>query len=253
MRTRLLATAFLVLAYSPLLASSQEIDCLACHAKLKSEKVVHTALEMGCSSCHTGIDASVVPHKKTTANGKGLSAEQPDLCYGCHDKAMFTRKNVHAALSMGCTSCHNPHSSARAKLLLSEAPELCFSCHDKAEFSKKVVHAPVAAGMCLTCHVPHSSDNMALLAKKPYALCLDCHADVTKSPHAVSGISSGKHPLGEPKMTDDGREKKVKDPSRKGKPFYCGSCHDPHSSGGGRLFRFNANTAMSLCTNCHKM
>lgn len=255
MRFKFLISVVFVSLFSivPLTASAQEIDCLKCHAKLKKEKVVHPALEMGCPACHTAIDAKALPHKKTSGVSKGLSAELPELCYGCHDKGQFTKKNVHAAVGMGCTACHNPHSSNNAKLLSSEVPDLCFSCHDKTGFSKKVVHAPVAGGMCLSCHTSHSSEDPALLIKKPYELCLDCHADTVKKPHAVSGFGSGKHPLGEPKKTRKGEEKQLRDPSRPDKPFYCGSCHNPHSTDVGRLFRFNAGSGMSLCTNCHKM
>lgn len=237
----------------PLTAFCQEIDCLKCHAKLKKEKTVHAAMEMGCVACHTGIEARTMPHKKTNKISKGLSAEQPDLCYGCHDKALFNKKNVHAAVGMGCTGCHSPHSSKNAKLLTAEAPGLCFNCHDKPNFSKKIVHSPVAAGMCLGCHTPHSSDQVALLIKKPYDLCLDCHSDTIKKPHAVTGFGAGRHPLGEPKKTKQGEEKELKDPSRPDRAFYCGSCHNPHSADGGRLFRFNAKSGMNLCTNCHKM
>ena len=39
----------LALILPALLPWSQEIDCLNCHAKLKKEKTVHAALEMGCT------------------------------------------------------------------------------------------------------------------------------------------------------------------------------------------------------------
>lgn len=256
MQFRNIASALLIgvlFVVAPFTASSQEVDCLKCHSKLKKEKTVHAALEMGCTTCHTGINAKVVPHTKSGAIDKGLSAEQPDLCYGCHDKNLFTKKNVHAAVGMGCTGCHNPHSSKNEKLIKAEIPDLCFGCHDKAAFTRKNTHPPVAGGMCLSCHNPHSSDQMALLIKKPYDLCLDCHNEVPKKSHATSQ----KHPLG-------GDQKKVKkgkavelmdmqDPARPGKVFYCGSCHDPHSTDVNRLLRFGAKSAMDLCSNCHKM
>jgi predicted CXXCH cytochrome family protein len=40
---------------------------------------------------------------------------------------------------------------------------------------------------------------------------------------------------------------------RPGKPFYCGSCHNPHSTDSPLLFRFNAKSQTELCINCHKM
>jgi predicted CXXCH cytochrome family protein len=198
---------------------------------------------MGCLTCHAAIDASTMPHKKTNTIARGLTAEQPDLCYGCHDAAMFSKKTVHAAVGMGCTGCHNPHSTDGPKLLKSDPPGLCFTCHDKTEFSRKNVHVPVAGGMCMTCHTPHSSDTMALLTKEPVVLCLECHGAVEQKPHVIKGITGAGHPLG--------KQAKM-DPKRPDRKFYCGSCHDPHSSDSGRLYRYPAKTKMALCINCHK-
>ncbi len=260
----LLTSCIMVLCLFSTHASAADIDCLKCHSKLTKGSVVHAAVSMGCTTCHSGIDAKTVPHKKNGAAGHGLSAAQPDLCYGCHAKEAFEKKHVHAALGMGCTSCHNPHSSNKAKLLLSDAPDLCFTCHDKALFSKKNVHAPVAGGMCLTCHTPHSSDEVALLANTPYDLCLTCHSEITKKPHAISGRG---HPLGPIKRPKPGKKKKKKaaqelasapsttpvmDPARPGREFYCGSCHEPHSTDSPKLFRFNTKSAMDICVNCHR-
>ena len=263
----------------PAAASNQEVDCLKCHAKLQSEKVVHPALAMGCTACHTGLDAKTVPHKITNKIANGLSSEPPDLCYGCHDNAMFTKKTVHPALDMGCTACHDPHSSKNAKLLKANPPELCFGCHDQAMFTKKTVHPPVAAGMCLSCHSPHSSDQMALLLKPPVEVCLGCHPDIPKERHAVTVFSGASHPVGLPisalktenvatagtvttkaenvatagTVTTKAEVKILMDPARPDKVFYCGSCHNPHSTETPNLFRFNATSAMGLCSHCHKM
>ncbi len=335
-----LVTMFLVPGFT-MSAQAQSMDCLACHEKLGKEKVVHAALGMGCESCHSGIEARAVPHTKTNKIAKGLSAEQPELCYGCHDKSKFRKKTVHAAVGMGCTGCHNPHSSPNAKLLvaplpglcfgchdkkmfsgkkdihapvaggmcaschsphssdipklllaetpdvcytchdkskfsgktvhapigigmcaschaphqsdndnllISTPPDLCYTCHEKAGFTKKNVHAPVAAGLCLECHGPHASEEMALMKKDPFSVCLGCHPNIRKAPHAVSGFQSAGHPLG---MVKKG-QKPQDDPARPGKRFYCGSCHNPHSSDSIKLFRYEAAGSMDLCVQCHK-
>ncbi len=223
-------------------ASATEVNCLKCHAKLKTGKSVHKALNMGCDTCHKGINAATVPHRNTTTLAKGLSSDQPDLCYGCHDKEKFTRKDVHPAIGMGCTGCHNPHSSKNPRLLKSSLPALCYSCHDKTEFTKKHIHPPVASGECMSCHTPHSSDQMALLPKKPIDVCLQCHPDTSHGGHIGSFQQPGGDQAAEPQ-----------DPARKGKPFYCGSCHNPHSTDSPLLFRFNAQSVTQLCVNCHKM
>lgn len=218
-------------------ATAAEINCLTCHKKLSVGKSVHQALSMGCPACHSGIDARTVPHKKTNTLAKGLSSEQPDLCYGCHEKELFAKKNVHPAIDMGCTGCHNPHSSKNVRLLVSEVPALCLTCHDKAGFSRKNVHPPVASGDCTTCHSPHSSDMIALLAKKPVEVCLQCHPD------------SAEHGNHAPRSGD----KEPEDPTQPGRPFYCGSCHNPHSTNSPTLFKFNAQSMSELCVNCHKI
>jgi predicted CXXCH cytochrome family protein len=191
---------------------------------------------------------------KSTQFPKGLSADQPDLCYGCHDKAKFTMKTVHGAIGMGCTSCHNPHASNNDKLLPAPVPDLCFMCHDKAGFTRKNVHMPVESGMCLSCHSPHSSDQQGLLLKPTHEVCFECHEDVGKRPHAIAGFSPTGHPLGLPKTDRKGKEvkkKPVMDPKREGKLFTCASCHNPHSSDYPRLFRYQAKSAMELCAHCH--
>jgi predicted CXXCH cytochrome family protein len=277
-----------VLIMSADTTSGAEIDCLACHEALTQEKFVHPAVSMGCVLCHSAIDASAIPHKKNNKVTSGLSSEQPELCFGCHDASRFTGKTVHAAVRKGCTGCHNPHSSKNAKLLLSEQPELCYACHNKikftgkfmhvpvvigmctechaahqseneklllneppalcykchdaAEFGKQNVHAPVAGGMCLSCHDPHASKNEILLRREPTEVCLDCHREVREKSHVVSGG----HPVGIAR-----KDGKLDDPLRTGKRFYCGSCHNPHSSDSVRLFRYEVKSTFELCMKCH--
>ncbi len=236
MRPQLFFTILFLLVSFPCAVPASEINCLKCHQKLTKGTSVHPALAMGCATCHSALDAKTVPHKRSSAIAHGLSAEQPEQCYGCHDQALFTKKDVHPAINMGCTNCHNPHSSKNAKLLVSNPPALCYTCHDKTGFSKKTAHAPVASGKCLVCHVPHSSDEMALLAKKPMDACLQCHKTVT-------------HGLHTPAMAI----REVRDPARPGKPLYCGSCHDPHGSDSPLMFRFDVKKTKDLCLHCHKM
>lgn len=230
------------------LSAAEKAKCLTCHKKLIKGKFVHQALQMGCPACHSAINARAVPHKKTNSLAQGLSSEQPDLCYGCHDQGMFTKNNVHPAVSMGCTGCHDPHSSKNAKLLKTKLPALCFTCHDKTGFTGKFVHPPVAGGGCMTCHSPHATDEMALLLKKPVALCLECHPDATHGQHSPSR----QPPVSEQVRGNTGGPI-LQDPARPGKPFYCGSCHTPHSADNSSLFRFNAKSSRELCIHCHKL
>jgi predicted CXXCH cytochrome family protein len=247
---------FIIISTSMVLNSrafAAEPLCLKCHAKLTIGKSVHKALNMGCGTCHSGIDATTVPHKKTNALEKGLSSAQPGLCYGCHDKAIFTGKIIHPAISTGCTVCHNPHSSKYVKLLTSDPKTLCLSCHDKAEFTKKNIHSPVASGDCTSCHSPHSSDQMALLLKKPFDVCLQCHPSSSHGQHIRTPQQQKNNQGTTISQETTSEEAEPQDPLRPGKPFYCGSCHNPHSTNTPLLFRFNAQSVGELCKNCHKM
>jgi len=168
-------------------------------------------------------------------------------CLECH-KDKMKGKVVHPAAQMGCDSCHTgvdassiPHKFTGTKGLKADAPSLCYDCHSKDEFTKKIQHAPVAGGMCLTCHDPHSSSNEALLSAKVPDLCKQCHEDIFKKPHVVINMPPGNHPL-------TGRW----DPNRNGKSFNCLSCHVPHSSAWGKLFRYDAANAKGLCKYCHE-
>ncbi len=201
---------------------AEDVDCSMCHPDLAKKKTVHAAVSMGCTGCHTSLNVAEVPHKVTGKFPKGLSAEQPDLCYGCHDKGIFTKKNVHAALAMGCTSCHNPHSSDNQKLLLADAPDLCYTCHDKTGFNNTSTHSPVAGGMCGSCHEVHSAKLQKLLIARPPDLCFTCH-DKNK----FTGM------------------KTVHGPVEKG---LCTACHTPHASSAPKLL---LDKTPDVCFRCH--
>ncbi len=202
-------------------AKTEEVDCSICHGDLADKKVVHAAVQMGCPSCHSGIAGIPdIPHRNTTSLPRGLSTDQPELCFGCHDRGKFTGKKVHAALSMGCTGCHDPHSSPNEKLLKTAGAELCHSCHDKAAFEKKFVHAAVGMG-CTSCHAPHASKNERLLLAAVPDLCMNCHDSAMFSKaNAHAPVAGG----------------------------LCLSCHTPHAADQAALLR---KAASLVCLDCH--
>ncbi len=211
--------AAVLLAPSGSRAEKKFPDCKKCHKYKASKEVVHPAVNLGCVACH--VDA----HRREAKFPKFLFAEGVDLCWGCHDKSMFTKKVVHPPVARGeCLLCHNPHSTDNPKVLRAPVPDLCFNCHDKAKFENKTTHPPVAAGMCTTCHNPHSSDNRRLLVSEPPDLCFMCHvkdqyiSDAKKKHHA---------------------------PVLKG---LCLNCHNPHSTPTERLLRADVP---DLCFRCH--
>ncbi len=271
---------------TPIIAA--ELDCIWCHEDLTKRQYLHEAVSMGCKTCHSGIDRR---HKNTSGIRRGLFSKEPEICLGCHsgpdfskkvvhsvinltgctgchdphssdekrllkkqrdtlcfmchEDAQFKRSLVHLPVHMGCMICHNPHSTNNRSILIDKMPDLCFGCHDKSDFKGKNLHKPVADGRCTRCHNPHSSNNMVLLRNEPNRLCLECHRRVARKPHVVA-TSNGGHPLG-------GLAKsRINDPARQNRPFYCGSCHNPHSSDSMMLFRFKAQVPTDICVNCHK-
>jgi len=172
-------------------------------------------------------DIHPVPLDKNTDSAK---------CLECHaDKAKG--KNVHTAISTGCTSCHEIRVTkdvTRVKLLTTTASALCFTCHaDKnpAEI-KGVVHKP-AVRDCLKCHDPHTSDFKFQLVKAAEGgpkenLCLGCHTTGTNTPEKGS-----RHVA-----LDMG----------------CETCHATHKTGerGKQEFDFHLTKATpALCLDCH--
>jgi predicted CXXCH cytochrome family protein len=136
-----------------------------------------------------------MPHQSD--KDKLLMSDPPDLCFNCHDKAIFEKKNVHPPVAGGmCLTCHSPHSTENIFQLVKPVNDLCVTCHtDEAIGSgMHVIRGfsqqghPMRAKKdplrkdrqfdCTGCHDPHSSDWMKLFryqANAPFELCQNCH------------------------------------------------------------------------------
>lgn len=162
-----------------LLKESGNALCISCHSKASigmDKKNVHTAIKNGkCVSCHNphGSDA---PHLLK-------AADSAQLCYKCHDKAVFTQKVQHAPLAgQGCSACHSAHGSDQKNLLTKEEPQLCLACHESGKGSFKKAHGgyPVEQAACSGCHLSHSSPVKGLLLGDLHSAfqqggCDSCH------------------------------------------------------------------------------
>jgi predicted CXXCH cytochrome family protein len=196
---RLNVHALLLAAACALPALAQEVDCLQCHRALIEKKNVHPAVQMGCAACHADLDAGVLPHKVKGKLAKGLSAEPPELCQGCHDRKLFEGKFTHAPAAAGlCTTCHDPHASVHPKLGRKAGAALCLDCHseiankphvlagfagrghplgDKASAAQDPLR-PGRSFYCGSCHEPHRADYARLTrfdAKSAAGFCQNCH------------------------------------------------------------------------------
>lgn len=215
--------------------------CYTCHDRKRFiNKKVHPALDGGCGSCHD-------PHG--SGNNRLLTRPVPELCDGCHDLALSSKKHGHGPAAAGaCLQCHDPHASGNNFLLTKPGAELCTRCHDGAMLARKIKHGPSAAEFCVQCHMPHGSPYRFLLVAPPPWLCGTCHTS-WKEIHLISGLRMKGHPVGAGKQ--GGERKKFEDPVRKGRRFSCVSCHDPHSSESIYMIRFSERSSTDICANCH--
>jgi predicted CXXCH cytochrome family protein len=93
-----------------------------------------------------------------------LIAQEPELCYNCHDDYTVSAPFVHGPVAVGqCLFCHNPHKSKVEHLLKEAEPGLCYLCHDVNTIELIAAHLPDQLSSCTNCHNPHSSSIKALL------------------------------------------------------------------------------------------
>jgi len=190
---------------------------------------------------------------------------KPATCLTCHPEKNEGRF-VHAAVRMGCASCHQIISEKNQTTitLFATGGNLCAKCHEPRR--DPVLHGPYKNGQCLICHDPHSSEFKGETRCDVNSLCLACH--MSKS---ATGNTAGNFDLeriakadlgaiprieldptlrfGHPRPTHPVAE--VADPLNGGEKLSCLSCHTPHASTVPNLLvspKGNGN----LCDACHQ-
>jgi predicted CXXCH cytochrome family protein len=157
------------------------------------------------------------------SNSIFAAAENP--CLDCHDKFRTRVKSVHAAMALGCPSCHTTvagktHPGQKESIVLTQSmPGLCYNCHDESKFKGKAVHQPITGGLCTGCHDPHQSNYPKILLKDIPGLCYNCHKE--------SKFKGGKG------HTNIGM---------------CNGCHAPHASNTNKILK---SDQPEVCYNCH--
>ena len=234
--------------------------CFTCHSDKEASKIqghVHQPAIRDCLTCHD-------PH--TSANKfqlvKATAGDKKDnLCLTCHDEGTKVpeKGSRHAALDMGCDTCHTTHKTGetgKAEFdfhLTKAAPALCLDCHDakSADLQKAHQNQPFDKADCLTCHDPHQSAAPKLMAKfmhPPFAdkQCDTCHAPA-KNGKVVLTQADAKSlcVMCHSDKAELIEKAKVQHPGAAGD---CTDCHSPHASRQPGLPKTNA---VEICLGCH--
>jgi len=234
--------------------------CFSCHSDKDATQIkgrVHPPAVRDCLNCHN-------PHVSDYKNQlvKATSGEKKDnLCLACHTQGMNVpeKGSRHAALDMGCETCHVMHKTgARGKRefdfhLTKDAPALCLDCHDAKDANLVKAHLgqPFATANCLGCHDPHQSAAPKLMAKFMHPPFADKQCDVCHAP-----AKDGKVVLADKNVKalcvtcHDDKAKlidtaKVQHPGAAGD---CTDCHNPHASAWPGLPKTGP---VDICLGCH--
>jgi len=235
--------------------------CLTCHAEKNAEQakgLVHSPAVRDCLKCHD-------PHSSDNKNqllkpAAGATANE-NLCLSCHTTGMNVpdKGSRHAALDMGCDTCHTTHKVGERGSrefdfhLTKNTPALCVDCHDPKDANLQKVHQnqPFGTADCVTCHDPHQSAAPKLMAKfmhPPFAdkTCEVCHAPAKDGKVVLTQANAKSLCV---TCHDDKAKQiesaKVQHPGAAGD---CTDCHSPHASKSPGLPKTDP---VNICLGCH--
>jgi predicted CXXCH cytochrome family protein len=266
--------------------SAIAMGCLSCHEirvnkDITRTKLIKTTSASLCISCHTNKDAADIkgtvhspavrdcvkchdPHTSENKNQllKATSGgEKENLCLTCHKQGtnVPAKGSRHAALDMGCDTCHTTHKTGPEPSLENRfhltkaAPALCIDCHDVKDANLQKAHQnqPFGTANCLTCHDPHQSASPKLMqafTHPPFAdkSCDMCHAPaqdgkVVLAQKDVKALCVTCHDEQAKRI----ETAKVQHPGAAGD---CTDCHNPHASKQPGLPKTDA---VNICLGCH--
>ena len=237
--------------------------CVTCHADKKAADIagkVHSPAVRDCLKCH---DPHTAENKNQLLKATSGASKDDNLCLSCHRTGTNVPKDGsrHAALDMGCDTCHVSHKSgdpAKREFsfhLTKDAPQLCLDCHDVKDESLQKAHAgqPFSTADCLQCHDPHQSNRPKLMQAFVHApfeggkdSCSTCHqapndGKITLTQASAKELCVSCHS----EKTEQIEKAKVQHPGAAGD---CTDCHNPHA---GRSPGFPKPDAVNVCLTCH--
>ncbi len=192
-------------------------------------------------------------------------------CNECHS-SIGKGKYVHAALMMGCPTCHQVKTNKKGVTqvtLVASVTKLCLTCHPLGD--DKVQHRPYELGDCIVCHSPHASDFPAHTWVSQQDTCLGCHARARLKVNAKNktvtvpwGVTltfdqmqgwmylgldktlTLNHPVAGHPISGPNTAVGPNAP-----PMTCMSCHMPHASNfTAMLIKTPPDPSQSLCMTC---
>jgi predicted CXXCH cytochrome family protein len=243
-----------------LITTTPQSLCLTCHADKDAASLkgtVHPPAVRDCIKCH---DPHTSDNKnqllKPTSGDKGKN-----LCLDCHNQGVNVpeKGSRHAALDMGCDTCHVTHKVGEKKKqefdyhLTKAVPALCIDCHDVKDEALIKAHRgqPFATATCTQCHDPHQSAQPKLMQKfihPPFAdrTCEICHEPAKEGKVVLTNADTRALCA---TCHSDQVEKidkaKVPHPGAQGE---CVACHNPHA---GKTPGFLQPDPVSACLACH--
>ncbi|RMH72618.1 MAG: hypothetical protein D6675_04285 [Gemmatimonadetes bacterium] len=147
------------------------VMCGQCHKQDGSDWIhreANTGGKVNCITCHTAHEVQPASHPQSTINSRKMT----QTCRKCHTQL----EELHAGKVRAevfqrpvdeipaCTTCHQPHASAKSTDL---ATETCLACHGEGADS--------------TLYVNHEQLNESIHCNFD---CIDCHTSITTLPHA---------------------------------------------------------------------
>ena len=243
-----------------LITTTPQSLCITCHADKDAgtlKGTVHPPAVRDCIKCHD-------PHVSDNKNQllKAASGEKgKNLCLDCHNQGLNVpeKGSRHAALDMGCDTCHVTHKvGERGKVefdkhLTKAIPALCIDCHDVKDAALIKAHneQPFATANCLQCHDPHQSAQPKLMQKfahPPFAdkSCDTCHAPAKDGKVVLTNADTKALCVTcHSEQAEKIDKAKVPHPGAQGE---CVACHNPHA---GSTPGFLHPDPVNACLACH--
>lgn len=234
--------------------------CLTCHDDKKqvAGQTIHPPAVRDCTKCH---DPHSSPNENQLLKPTTGATKDDNLCLTCHTQGTDVPKDGsrHAALDMGCSTCHVTHKNGeRGKQefdyhLTKSTPALCLDCHDAKDADLQKAHQgqPFATANCVQCHNPHQSKLPKLMqtfTHNPFEnkMCDSCHQPAKDGKVVLTNTDTRALCLTCHSDVGDQMDKaKVQHPGAMGE---CIACHNPHA---GKTPRFLQPDPVSACLACH--